>query len=132
MAKKKKTTIVKIEKPEEVKDVLEEQPHTESMIPEPLPEPPKKLTLKEETNLRKQKEKEAELSEDDRIAMEREIRRYVRKAGGYRKGLPESEKAKCAKLLIKLGRSKSISWDETIILPGIDKPTVTGMVFGDK
>jgi len=83
-----------------------------------------------------------DLSDDDRVAIEREIRRYVKRggtmkgsdgrvimslrdgsprmiSGGFKKGIPEADKARCKHLLKLLGRdTETPSWDTTIRVPG--------------
>lgn len=69
------------------------------------------------------------MTEKEKIALEREIRRYVRRAGGYRKGLPQKKKELCAKLLAKRKgplRAKVVI-DPEILVPGLDKPTVANL-----
>ena len=86
-------------------------------------------TLKEET-ARKRKPK---MTKGEKIALEREIRRYVRADGGYRKDLPQKDKERCAKLLKKRPeqlsdpRHGNVVRDKSIIVPGLDKPTVAGI-----
>ena len=76
------------------------------------------------------KPKKMKLSSEDKVAYERELRRYVRKDGGYRKGLSEEKVERCKKSMKRLGR-KNVKWDKTIVVPGLDKPTVKGMVIAD-
>jgi hypothetical protein len=76
------------------------------------------------------KKKAVDEAKKDVVATEREIRRYVKRAGGYRKGLSEKDKAQCATLLRKLGRQE-IAWDPTIQVPGYDNPTVANLIFPD-
>ncbi len=70
---------------------------------------------------------DGKLSVGDRIIFEREIRRYVRADGGYRKGLAKEDKVKCEKLLKRMGRTRP-ERDKDILVPGLDKPTVAGMI----
>ena len=51
------------------------------------------------------------------IAIERQIRRCVRRDGGYRKNLNAEEIGYAKELLILLGRKK-VAWDESIKLKG--------------
>ncbi len=60
--------------------------------------------------------------------LERELRRYVRRGGGFRKNLPKDHKAVAKRLMKKLDR-KEPEWDETILLNGIDNPTVANMII---
>ena len=71
---------------------------------------------------------DGKLSADEKVRYEREIRRYVKAAGGYRKGLADKEKATCQKLMKRAGKKK-LEWDTSIAVPGMDKPTVAGMVI---
>lgn len=86
------------------------------------------------------KEKSRLLKMDDasmRVALERELRRYVKRSGGLRKGLEDKKKVvKRVKQLCKsLGRDasnmKKVSWDHEIHVPGLDNPTVKGMFIAD-
>ena len=54
----------------------------------------------------------------DAPIIERAIRRYVRRSGGFRKNLPERQKEHCTKLLALLGRTKS-TWDSSIDTTGV-------------
>lgn len=74
------------------------------------------------------KPKEPEMTDEEKVLTEREIRKYVKKTGGYRKGLPYKDEAHCGDLLKKMGRKK-VEWDRNIIVPGIDKPTVKDIVW---
>ena len=70
---------------------------------------------------------DGKLSADEKVRYEREIRRYVRDSGGFRKGLADADKTKCNKLLKKMKR-KGVTRDKKIVVPGLDKPTVAGML----
>ena len=59
--------------------------------------------------------------------MERELRRYVKRNGGFRKGLPSAHKEVALRLMKKLGRKKP-EWDKSIVLPGLDNPTVARLL----
>ena len=64
----------------------------------------------------------AELSDNEIVAVEREIRRYVSILGGFRQGLGDGSITKCNRMLKKLGRStKEPQWDRSIIVPGFEK-----------
>ncbi len=76
------------------------------------------------------KPKKEKLSSDDKVAYERELRRYVKSSGGFRKDLPKLKQEKAVKIMKVLGR-KSVEWDKSIVVPGLDKPTVKGMVIVD-
>lgn len=47
-------------------------------------------------------------------ALEAEFRRYVKRDGGFRKGLPEKQKKIAKQLMKKLGREK-LEWDLDIL-----------------
>ena len=68
------------------------------------------------------------LTSKQKIGYERELRRYVKKTGGFRKGLPEVQKDTALGLMKILDR-KSPAWDKKIIVPGYDKPTCADMVI---
>jgi hypothetical protein len=70
----------------------------------------------------------AKLTKSQKIGFERELRRYVKKTGGFRKNLPEKEK-ETALGLMKILERKSPAWDKKIIVPGYDKPTCANMVI---
>lgn len=133
---KKKTTVKKIKEEvevpvvEETPDVLETEPHTDEVTPPPLSDlnPPKPKTLREryaEYQLSLIKPKE---DDDPTILIEKELRRYIRKDGGYRKGLSPEDKERCRKLMGIAGRN-SLIWDKSISIKGMDKPTVANIVF---
>lgn len=46
----------------------------------------------------------------DKIALEKELRQYVKRAGGFRRGLSKKHQARARDILKLLGR-KGISWD---------------------
>jgi hypothetical protein len=73
---------------------------------------------------------ELKMSEGEmRTRLERELRRYIKRRGGLRKGLENDKKAKAivAKLMKALGREK-MEWDQEIHVPGYDNPTVRDLV----
>lgn len=59
------------------------------------------------------------LTLEQQIAMEREIRRYVKSSGGFRKDQHEQEIIHCTNLLGVLGRSEPC-WDFNIHVPGME------------
>lgn len=65
--------------------------------------------------------------EQQKAMLERELRRYVRRDGGFRKNLPSAHKEVALRLMKKLGR-KEPKWDKSIVLPGIDNPTVARLL----
>ena len=60
--------------------------------------------------------KTVELSPE--VMLERDIRRYVKKDGGFRAGLPEDQQKIGLELLEKAGRSVDDGWDMGIDVPG--------------
>ena len=85
-------------------------------------------------------------TDEDKIAMEREIRRYVKKGGakrdpvtgsfltqpttgesvlipgGWRKGISEAQKKRASIFLKRMGRDpENPTWDESIIVPGFQE-----------
>ena len=75
---------------------------------------------------RKNAQEEAEqhiplvIGEDAKTAIEREIRRYVRKDGGYRKGQRHADSLRAKALLDLLGRKAEDGWDQNIYIEGFD------------
>jgi len=57
-------------------------------------------------------------SEAEKRAVEREIRRYIKRSGGFRKGLSKAGKME-AKRLLKIAGRKELKWDLDIVVPGI-------------
>lgn len=55
---------------------------------------------------------------NDAACVEREIRRYIKKPGGYRKDLPEPQKERADYLLGLANRKPEDGWDESILLHG--------------
>ncbi len=81
----------------------------------------------------------SELTPENKMAIEREIRRYVKKGGmtkdkppvkipsGLRKGITKAEIERCDYLLRLIGRvdkddNPIYKWDETIMIPGFVPP----------
>jgi hypothetical protein len=69
----------------------------------------------------------AELKKDeeiDRVSCERELRRYVRFDGGFKKNITEPDKKRAEEIMKLLGRKKP-EWDETIIpVTGAKRPLI--------
>ena len=75
----------------------------------------------------------------DKTALEREIRRYVKRSGGYRKGLPQAKKDLCDALLkdrLELGcdltdkkGDQLVKWDTDVFVEGIDNPSVASYTY---
>ena len=101
-------------------------------VVEPVPEDePEGLTdaekiLAKEKELEKAKQTVA-VEEAARSDAERELRRYVRRGGGYRKKIPKKDKVRAQMLMNRLGRKKP-AWDESIVL--YDLHDNTGVVKG--
>jgi hypothetical protein len=89
----------------------------------------------------------------DAVGIEDEIRKYVKRNGGYKKNLPEDQKKKCAHYLRKrldlpenkdkdelrnkdedgkVLKSPAVVWDKTILVPGRDAPSVAGYMYDPK
>lgn len=66
------------------------------------------------------KTKPEDLTVPEKIVLERELRRYVRRSGGFRKHLPEKAQARAEKIMKIIGRTKP-EWDETIDVPGFNE-----------
>ena len=86
--------------------------------------------------------KDGDYTDDEKISMEREIRRYVKKGGarkdqasgrimtdgdgntvylkgGWRKGITDAQKKRCIVFLTRLGRdTTNPKWDESVPVPG--------------
>lgn len=63
------------------------------------------------------KEKPEDLDIAERNAIERELRKYIKRSGGYRKNLSAELEQRCEKLMKVIGRKK-LEWDTSISLPG--------------
>ena len=87
-----------------------------------LATPPKKKTIDKEIL----KMSAASL----RVGLERELRRYIKRSGGFRKDLSSTAKKRAEAIMEKLGR-KEKKWDFNIVVPGYDAPTVKGMFIAD-
>lgn len=57
---------------------------------------------------------------EDEVALEREIRRYVKKSGGFRRDISPEARAEGVRLL-KLAGRKDVKWNERIRVPGYVK-----------
>jgi len=55
---------------------------------------------------------------DMRIAVERDLRRYVKSTGGFRKNLHSLDRKHGEELLVLLGREHP-AWDEAVVVPGM-------------
>ena len=71
----------------------------------------------------KPKQRKQVTPEERTYMLERELRRYVRRGGGFRKNLPKNHKEVAQRIMKKLGRKKP-EWDKSIVVFGVDKPTV--------
>ena len=73
----------------------------------------KKKTAKKKTAKKKATTKLA-TKEFDAVVAERELRKYIRRSGGFRKDLPDTDMARAEKLMKALGRTQPI-YDFTIL-----------------
>jgi len=94
------------------------------VVAEPIPY----KSLRQETDEAKAKEP-IPLDDKQAVLLEKAIRSYVRKTGGYRKGLSQADKETCGDLLRKRtgGSKNKVEWDVDIALPS-DKPSVATIV----
>lgn len=66
-------------------------------------------------------------AEPDKIDLERELRKYIKRAGGFRRDLPKEQQTRARDILKLLGR-RGLSWDIKLIpdsppgTPGPDTP----------
>ncbi len=58
-----------------------------------------------------------ELDVAEKNALEHELRKYIKRSGGFRKGLPEFEKQR-AKQLMEIAGKEKLKWDLSIDIPG--------------
>lgn len=74
----------------------------------------KKKVAKKKVSKKKVAKAKPILSEIDRVSCERELRKYVRRDGGYAKGITGDDR-KRAKVLLKLLGRKELVWDDKIL-----------------
>lgn len=141
MGKKQKQSLPQgIDKPHGGPPEEAKEPTQKELLKQLSSEQAKRLALeKENERLVKKLANEQARNEEqwDRVGIEREIRRYVKRGGGYRKGLAGSDKARCARLIIlraKLSDNKGkeslgVRWDHEVEVPGLDQPTVASYTF---
>lgn len=87
------------------------------------------MAKKEETVVAPVEQPKEELTDELKVGLERELRRYVKKGdpkkpdepGGFRKGLSKEDEKKARKIMKRLGR-KELKWDVTILVPGFETP----------
>ena len=60
-----------------------------------------------------------------KVAMEREIRRYVKINGGFRKDLPPADKKIALDLLKQAKRKLEDGWDLQIVVPGFEQSSAS-------
>lgn len=65
------------------------------------------------------------------MAWERELRRYIKRDGGLRKNLPKKAADRVRVLMKKLKRTGKPKWNQDIVIPGYDNPTVSGITYSD-
>ena len=70
---------------------------------------------------KKKDKKEKKEKKIDPIVLEREIRRYIKPRGGYRKDLSTAKKKIALKLLERVGRTVKDGWDFEMNVPGLNK-----------
>jgi len=63
------------------------------------------------------KSKPEDLTIPERNAVERELRRFIKRSGGFRKNLAKDLQERAEKLMVVIGRKKP-EWDFTIDIPG--------------
>ena len=66
------------------------------------------------------KEEQEVLTDETKVGLERELRRYIKKSGGFRKGLTKDDEKKARKIMKRLGRTE-LKWDLTILVPGFEQ-----------
>ena len=72
-----------------------------------------------------------------RLKLERELRRYVKRAGGLRKGHEKNKtviarvKALCKVLGRDASSMKKVKWDFELHIDGYDNPSVKNMIIAD-
>lgn len=74
-------------------------------------------------NIRTEKKVVIELPVD--IQRERDIRRFVKINGGFRKDLPSADKRLAERLLKEAGRTVEQGWDLQIVVPGFEAASAT-------
>lgn len=75
---------------------------------------PKRVTVKQLETMITKAEPKAPEQAINLVSCERELRKYVRRDGGFRKGISEADKKRAKEMLKLLGRTK-LEWDENII-----------------
>ena len=66
-----------------------------------------------------QKPQQDEPVDEKTVGLERELRRYVKRTGGFRKDLSPGDTKKAEAIMKELDREKP-EWDVTIIVPGFE------------
>tara|TARA_Y100000034_G_scaffold118202_2_gene158634 strand:- start:1595 stop:2005 length:411 start_codon:yes stop_codon:yes gene_type:complete len=63
------------------------------------------------------------LTDNEIVAVEREIRRYVDIKGGFKANIPQESKDRCRALMKKIGRGdqKTPQWDRAVVVPGMER-----------
>lgn len=119
---------------EDVKEKVENTLAQESVEVDELSEDEKKTLADAEAKLAKEKELEeakkvVELNDAQEAEAERELRRYVRREGGFRVGLPAQKIERAKFLMNRLNRDEP-AWDEAIVLQ--DLPDMTAVIHTKK
>jgi hypothetical protein len=98
-----------------LKELLDEQRAEPTPESEPVLDEPKK---KKKIKLAAPPKKTRQAAKDE-VALEREIRRYVKKDGGYRKDMSKEAINEANRLLKIAGRTVDDGWDQAIAVPGM-------------
>jgi hypothetical protein len=103
-----------------LKELLDEQ-RAEAGEAEPVtaPEPVLDEPKKEKKIRLAAPPKKTRQAAKDEVALEREIRRYVKKDGGYRKDMSKEAINEANRLLKIAGRTVDDGWDQAIAVPGM-------------
>lgn len=71
----------------------------------------------------KKKKRKEPSPEELKYMLERELRRYVKRSGGFRKNLSKSHEETAKRIMKRLDRKKP-EWDFNIVVFGVDQHTV--------
>lgn len=127
--KEKPDTEEKIEEPQApVKGVAESPTTAGSQIGDDNDGPKTTTPLEERGNVPPAPEpekppKKRKLLPHEIADLERQIRKYIKRAGGFRKGISNAEKMTANALLAKAGRKKAV-WDHSIDLNMINTKSI--------
>jgi len=104
----------KIEEVEELKPVSSTNEPEKALVPVLSASEAADIAVSKSKEMIESKEIEEEIEEEEKKRIEKEIRQYVKRSGGFRKDIDERFKSRTEKLLKKLDRNK-LEWDESII-----------------